>query len=277
MWGGSGAIFFTGCSLCCPFCQNHQISREGMGRAVDQDEFTRICLVLQEAGAENINLVTASHHVSRVAEFIRCAKRQGLTLPVVWNSSAYEKVETLKQLEDVVDVWLPDLKTTDEAVARGLFRAADYPRVAKEAILWMAEQSPLTLCDVRHGDQVRQKITRGLIVRHLALPGHMDETIEALQWLKDNVDGRAAVSLMSQYTPVHGATGVPCPLPDRPLSRWEIQTLDDLVVAFDFALLYKQEAGSQDELLLPDFDKALSFPEELATPVWHWRDGLLSR
>ena len=277
VWKGTGAIFFTGCNLRCPFCQNHQISWGGMGRKVDVDEAVRICLALQEAEAENISLITASHQVPQVATFIREAKRQGLAIPVVWNSSAYEKVSTLKELSDVVDVWLPDLKTVREDIASRLFGAADYPRVAKEAILWMAEQSPLMLHDVARGTQVREKITRGLIVRHLALPGFTDDTIETLQWLKDNVDARAAVSLMSQYTPSSEAKTVDEPLLMRTLNTGEIETLDDLVAAFDFQLLYKQEKGTEDAQLLPDFSQTAAFPSSLATPLWHWREGFVCR
>ena len=277
VWGGSGAIFFTGCALACPFCQNWQLSHAGMGCAVDCDEFVRICLRLQEAGAENINLVTAGHHTPHVAEYLRAAKQAGLTLPVVWNSSAYESIQTLQLLVDVVDVWLPDFKTASPSVARRLFAAPDYPSVAKRAIEWMVTHSPLEVHDVARGSDVREKITRGVIVRHLALPGLIDETIEALQWLKDNVDARAGVSLMCQYTPTKGAGRAGFQSLDRTLNGEEMGTLDDLVAAFDFQLLYKQEAGCQEELLMPDFSTPHAFPPTLATPVWHWREGFVAQ
>lgn len=122
VFGGSGTIFFTGCTLGCSFCQNYQISQQGMGRKVSKDEFVRICLELQSAGAENINLVTASHLIPLLAEYLAEAKNAGVKIPFCWNSSAYEKIESLELLKNLVTVWLPDLKTLNGGVSRQLFK-----------------------------------------------------------------------------------------------------------------------------------------------------------
>ncbi|MDR1411817.1 MAG: radical SAM protein, partial [Spirochaetaceae bacterium] len=137
--GGSGTVFITGCNLGCVFCQNRQISRAEMGRAVSAGEFAAICLALEKKGAGNINLVTGSHAVPALAEGIRAAREQGLSVPVLWNSSAYESPETLALLAGTVDVYLPDLKTLDREIARRFFRAPDYPEQAAAAILYMLE------------------------------------------------------------------------------------------------------------------------------------------
>ena len=247
-----------------------------MGRVVDCDEFCQICLALERCGAENINLVTASHHVPRVAEYLRCAKRRGLALPIVWNTSSYETPETLTALLGIVDVWLADLKSLSKSVSLSLFLAADYPSVAKSAILWMADHSPLVLCDVKRGDEVAQKVLSGVIVRHLALPGLMRDTLEAIVWIKENLGERVALSLMSQYCPPKGAAHKGCGELWRTLNARERQVLDDVAQAADFALVYKQEAGCEDEQVLPDFSRRSPFPPELAATVWHWREGFVA-
>lgn len=136
--GGSGTIFLTGCNLRCVFCQNFQISQEGMGRAVTEQEFIELCLTLQEAGAKNINIVTGSHAVPALGAGLRAAKQHGLTIPVVWNSSAYETAEALESIADTVDGWLPDLKTLNPETSRRVFAAPDYPEQACAAIETMA-------------------------------------------------------------------------------------------------------------------------------------------
>ncbi|MDR2103476.1 MAG: radical SAM protein, partial [Treponema sp.] len=137
--GGSGTIFITGCTLACLFCQNRQISQEGMGKAAGPEEFARICMALQEGGAENINIVTGSHGTPAIVSGIRLARSRGLRIPALWNSSAYEGMEALSLLEDAVEVYLPDLKTLDSDLAGRFFRAPDYPPRAQAAILRMLE------------------------------------------------------------------------------------------------------------------------------------------
>jgi putative pyruvate formate lyase activating enzyme len=176
---GSGAVFFTGCTLGCPFCQNIQISGRRHGICPSSGGFSRICLDLQERGAETLNLVTATQFIPSVAEELREAKRAGLSIPVVWNSSGYEKPETLSILDVLVDVYLPDCKTLDPELSGRLFGRTDYPDAAREAIRFMADRGGPLFCE-------RGILTRGSIVRHLSLPGFLSQTREVLEWLRTN-------------------------------------------------------------------------------------------
>ncbi len=276
--GGSGTIFLSGCTLRCAFCQNYQISQQGMGTALSQDDFVKLCLRLQDMGAENINLVTGSHHIPRLAEYIRAAKEGGMALPFAWNSSAYESPEMLELLRGLVDIWLPDLKTLNAEASKKLFAAEDYPAVAQKAILWMLENSPMRI--IHRGE--KEKMLSGTIIRHLFLPGRMDDSIFVLDWLKKNADGRACVSLMSQYTPVP-FTGSAAELQARRLAlsalenrlvnAEEDETLRDLIDAYDFDYLFYQDL-SDDTSWLPDFSRPQPFSNALATPAWHWREGV---
>lgn len=273
--GGSGTIFVTGCNLRCAFCQNYQISQHGMGAAVTGTEFTEICLRLQELGAENINIVTGSHAAPVLAEYLRNAKQAGLSIPVCWNSSGYDSIRSLRLLQSVVDIWLPDFKTLDRNLARALFAAPDYPQVAQEAIQWMLRHFPLVI--------EGEKILRGVIVRHLFLPGQLESTVEALSWLKEHADGKACISLMSQYTPVPFAeeerllavrnTALSA-IENRLVSAEEDTDLRDFICAFDFKHLFYQELNAGTDWL-PDFERAQPFSNALARPVWHWQTGSL--
>lgn len=281
VFGGSGTLFFTGCTLRCAFCQNYQISRQGMGAAVSKEEFARICLKLQSLGAENINLVTASHHIPKAAECLSYAKERGLSIPVAWNSSAYESVESLELLKDAVDIWLPDFKTLNPAAAKELFLAEEYPSVAKKAVSWMIQQAPLTVTSVTKNGMTKEKMMRGVIIRHLVLPGRIDDSIAALGWLKNHADKKSWISLMTQYTPVSfRGTEEECTqrnraldlLQNRLISREEDETLRDLIEAYGFETLFYQDV-SDDTSWLPDFQKKQPFSSSLAVPVWHWKNG----
>jgi putative pyruvate formate lyase activating enzyme len=253
-------VFVSGCNLRCAFCQNAQISHGGMGRAVGADEFAAICLALQRRGAENINIVTGSHAVPSIVEGIRRAREAALTIPCLWNSSAYEKAETLELLYGVIDTYLPDLKTLDEGVAARFFNAPDYPGHAEKAILKMI-------------DMTRDK--RGVIIRHLVLPGFLESTREVLSWFAKNARGRASLSLMTQYTPPDPRAGLTAKAgnaPKRFLNKDEYGTALAWLEEFGIEDGFYQELETGNEWL-PDFERENPFSSELSAPVWHWKHG----
>ena len=279
--GGSGTIFFTGCNLRCAFCQNYQISQQGMGSAVSTAQFADICLRLQDAGAENINLVTGSHQVPAIAAGLEAARRRGLTIPACWNASGYDSTETLSLLDGLVTVWLPDLKTLSAPLARQLCAAADYPARALAAIEWMMSRNPLRFVPVTRDGVTKDKLVQGVIIRHLFLPGRFAETADVLDWLKHHADGRAIISLMSQYTPVPFAdsaealqkrTQALSALENRLVTPAEDADLQDLIAAYDFDYLFYQEL-SDDTSWLPDFSRRQPFSNALSRTVWHWKYG----
>ena len=288
VFGGSGTLFLTGCTLRCAFCQNYQISQNGMGKKIDKFEFSDICLKLQENGAENINLVTPSHHIPLLAEFIRHAKESGVKIPFCWNSSAYENVEMLELLKGLVTIWLPDLKTLDSELSKNLFAAPNYPQAATAAIKWMINNNPLEITEIpappdekpvewSEKGSPRDKMTSGVIIRHLFLPGKFEQTADVLAWLKENADGRAIISLMNQYTPVpfeedknrlNARKNSLSSIENRLVTTQEDSDLHDLIEAYDFEYLFYQEL-TDDTSWLPDFTRPQPFSNKLAKPLWH--------
>jgi putative pyruvate formate lyase activating enzyme len=262
---GSGAVFVSGCALQCAFCQNYQISQQGMGKATTEAEFARICLALQEKNAENINIVTGSHAAPSLAAGIRAARKQGLAIPVMWNSSAYETLESLSLLEDVIDAYLPDLKTLDSAIAERFFKAAGYGEAAAAAIKRMLE-----FRDLRYEGAV---LRSGVIIRHLVVPGHLGATRDVLRWFAENVMGKGLLSLMTQYTPVRNGD-----IPNRSVNDAEYETvlgwLDEFGIEDGFYQELTPDMSANSEWL-PDFNRVNSFPSKLSTPVWHWRTGFV--
>lgn len=275
--GGSGTIFFTGCTLRCAFCQNYQISQNGLGRIVGCDEFVDICKKLQEAGAENINLVTGSHHIPLIAKYLSVARECGVKIPFCWNSSAYESVEMLELLKGLVTIWLPDLKTLDTELSKKLFAAPDYPQVATKAIKWMIENSPLQIEEkIDEKKQTHEKMMSGVIIRHLYMPGKFEQTADVLQWLKENADEKSCISLMNQYTPVpfnedkaskEKRNSALSEIENRLVTKQEDEDIQDLIAAYNFEYLFYQEL-SDDTSWLPDFTRAQPFSNALAKPIW---------
>ncbi|MDP3426729.1 MAG: radical SAM protein [Humidesulfovibrio sp.] len=199
---GSGAIFFSGCSLRCVYCQSHDISMGGLGHDLSVDDLTAMMLELELAGAHNVNLVTPTHFTPLVREALLLARASGLSIPVVWNSSAFETVETLRTLDGLVDVYLPDLRYMDAAAAARYSGAPDYPQVACAAILEMHRQVGQLI--VENG-----LARRGLIIRLLVLPGNLGRTDLGLDWIAENLGTGTAISLMGQYYPAHRAGEFP--------------------------------------------------------------------
>jgi putative pyruvate formate lyase activating enzyme len=234
-----------------------------MGRAVGRAEFVDLCLALQARGAENINLVTGSHCAPVLADFLQAARNGGLAIPVLWNSSSYESPQALALVKDLVDVYLPDLKTLDPVLAGRFFKAPDYPEAAEQAILRMLDYRGC----LRWNGSV---LASGVIIRHLVLPGHTESTLKVLQWFADHCKGRALLSLMTQYTPV----GLAGQIPGGYVSRAEYDRLVEWLEELEIEDGFCQEP-SPGASWLPDFGRINPFPPEFSVPVWHWKTGLL--
>ena len=201
---GSGTVFFSGCTLRCVFCQNFQLSHENYGKTISVSRLADIFLELQEKGAANINLVTGTQFAPSIVRALDLAKPK-LQIPVVFNCGGYEKLETIRDLADYVDIWLPDLKYMDSGLAKKYSAAPDYFPVASAAVKRMiAHTGPLVLEDFSENGQTCQLMKRGVILRHMVLPKHKDDSIRLLHWIHDNLpEGHFLVSLMSQYTPFY--------------------------------------------------------------------------
>jgi putative pyruvate formate lyase activating enzyme len=263
---GSGTLFFSGCTLGCPYCQNDQLSRHGMGREIAEGELAELMLLLQAEGAENINLVTATQFAPGVLAAARQAREAGLAIPLLWNSSGYERVETLELLEEAIDVYLPDCKTLDEGVSRRLLGAADYPEVARRALERMTAARPLAL--EGEGDQIAFR--RGVMVRHLVLPGLLESSRRVLGWFAGTLNGLALLSVMFQYTP--NPRGAMARVSRRRLLPPEIRRVLGWLEELGIDEGFVQEAAQEDGWL-PDFNRTQPFPPAQAVPLWHWRAG----
>jgi putative pyruvate formate lyase activating enzyme len=194
---GSGTIFFAHCNLQCVFCQNWDISYEGRGKALDAEEIASLMLELQAIGCHNINFVTPEHVVPQVVEAIAVAAERGLDLPIVYNTSAYDSLESLALLDGLIDVYMPDFKFWDPETAHRLAKARDYPEVARAAILEMHRQ----VGDLDFAPDGTAR--RGILLRHLVMPGQLDQSRSIFRWLVDEVSPDTFVNVMGQYRPEH--------------------------------------------------------------------------
>ncbi|PIU18949.1 MAG: radical SAM protein [Elusimicrobia bacterium CG08_land_8_20_14_0_20_44_26] len=228
---GSGTIFFSGCSLKCIFCQNYPISHMGNGRDITPAELILIMLELQERGAHNINLVSPSHFASDIREALLGAKKKGLKIPVVYNTSGYDSVKTLKTFEGLVDIYLPDMKFANAEISRKYCEVSNYDKISKAALLEMKRQA---------GDVVLEEgiALRGLIVRHLVLPGEILNSKLILKWILENL-GNVYISIMSQYHPCYKAVGHP--IIGRRLLKKEYDEVLDYAVKLGFTKGFLQE------------------------------------
>lgn len=243
---GAGTVFFSYCNLRCCFCQNHEISHGGKGEEVTEARLAEIFLEQQARGAATLDLVTPTHYVPQIISALVLARAKGFRLPVVYNSSAYEKVGTIEALKGMVDIYLPDLKYFSGESARAYSEAKDYPEAAKAAIRAMFHQvGPL---------QFRKdgSLESGVIVRHMVLPGHRHESMEILDWLWQEFGDEVQLSLMNQYTPMYRA-GEHKNL-NRRLTSFEYDSVVEHALKLGIARCYTQERRAASEEYVPEFD-----------------------
>ncbi len=249
---GSGAIFFVGCSLGCVFCQNREISHlagrdwRAVGKEITIDRLTELCLELAAQGAHNINLVTGTHFTPQIAQALRQARRQGLDIPVVWTSSGYEKAETLRQLEGLVDIYLPDFKFFAPEMSERYAYAADFFPAAAAALAEMLRQQPQPVF-ARDG-----MMQRGVLVRHLVLPGQYNDSRDVIQYLYQNYGDSVYLSLMNQYTPLQPDAAFP--ELQEPVSAAVYDQLIDYALLIGLKNGFIQEEGTVAESFIPRFD-----------------------
>lgn len=243
---GSGTVFFSGCPLRCVYCQNYSIANAESGTVITEEKLTDIFLDLQEKGAANINLVTPTHYTPEIIRAIKSAKRRGMTLPIVYNCSGYEKVETLQMLDGIVDVYLTDFKYMDAKVALRYSKAEDYPEVAKAALREMVRQQGEAKFDEKGMMQ------KGVIVRHLLLPGYVQNAKDVVKYVYDTYGDDVFLSLMNQYTPLpHVAT---YPEINRRVTEEEYDELVNYAIAIGVENGFIQEGETAEESFIPAFE-----------------------
>ncbi len=253
---GSGTVFFSGCNLKCIFCQNHNIADSSVGQAFSVEELAEAFLRLQEKKAANINLVTAGHFAEQIIPAIHLAKERGLIIPIVYNSSGYETVETLRKLEGLIDIYLPDLKFYRTEISREYANAPDYFEVASRAIDEMVrqvkgavfeEKKEATASVTQTGNMVK-----GVIVRHLVLPGHTKDSMEILKYLHETYGNQIYISIMNQFTPVI-RQDIHTNL-NRCVTKREYEKVLNYAIEIGIENAFVQDGETAKESFIPEFD-----------------------
>lgn len=243
---GSGAVFFSGCSLHCVFCQNREISDGKAGKVISKERLSDIFMELAVKGANNINLVTPGQYIPDIVWAVNDAKSRGMKLPIIYNTSGYENVTELKLLEGIVDVYLPDFKYMDSTLSARYSRAKDYPSVAKQALSEMVRQQPDVVIDDATG-----LIQKGVIVRQLLLPGHVNDAKAVLKYLYDTYHDHVYISMMSQFTPIALKD---YPEINRTVTRREYERLVDYALEIGITNAFIQEGDVAKDSFIPAFD-----------------------
>lgn len=243
---GSGAVFFSGCSLHCVFCQNREISDGKEGKVISKERLSDIFMELAGKGANNINLVTPGQYIPDIVWAVNDAKSRGMKLPIIYNTSGYENVTELKLLEGIVDVYLPDFKYMDSTLSAMYSRAKDYPSVAKQALSEMVRQQPDVVIDDATG-----LIQKGVIVRQLLLPGHVNDAKAVLKYLYDTYHDHVYISMMSQFTPIALKD---YPEINRTVTRREYERLVDYAIEIGITNAFIQEGDVAKDSFIPAFD-----------------------
>lgn len=242
---GSGTVFFSNCNMNCVFCQNYEISQQGKGKEISIEELADIFIKQQEKDVENINLVTPTSYVPQIIEAIKIARKNGLKLPIVYNTNGYEKVETLKMLEGYVDIYLPDFKYSDDELGKRLSKVDNYFEIVTEALKEMYRQTGKA---VFNGEGIMQK---GMIIRHLVLPNHILNSRRVLKWINENMHD-VYVSVMAQYFPTYKAKEIDDI--NRKLTKEEYEQIENYLYRLDLENGYIQELGEHEEEYVPHWE-----------------------
>lgn len=239
---GSGTVFFSNCNMNCVFCQNHEISQQGKGKEISIQELSDIFIKQQENDVENINLVTPTSYVPQIIEAIKIARKNGLKIPIVYNTNGYEKVETIKMLDGYIDIYLPDLKYYDNLLAKRLSKVDNYFEIATNAIKEMYKQVGNAIFD----DNGIMK--KGMIIRHLVLPNHILNSRRVLKWINDNMN-EVYISVMAQYFPTYKAKEIEGI--NRKLTKEEYKEIENYLYRLNLENGYIQELGEHEEEYVP--------------------------
>ncbi len=243
---GSGTVFFTNCNLRCQYCQNYEISQLQKGKEVTIEHLADIFVRQQQKGAHNLNLVTPTSYVYHIIEALDIAKKRGLSIPVIYNTNGYETVETIQELEGYVDVYLPDLKYYSDEIAKKYSGVDNYFEIATKAIRQMYKQvGKVTLNE-------QGMVQKGVILRHLVLPNHIQNTKHILKWIKENLPQDIWVSVMAQYFPTYKAKEDE--LISRKLTKKEYKQVEQYLYSLNLENGYIQELGKHEEEYVPEFD-----------------------
>ncbi len=242
---GSGTIFFTGCNLKCIYCQNYKVSQEYLGKELEIEDLAKEFLRLEEEGANNINLVTGFMFVPQIIEALKIARKKGLIIPIVYNSSGYESIDTLKLLEGYVDIYLPDFKYYYNDLALRLSNAYNYKEIATNAIKEMIRQQPQNIYD-EYG-----LMKKGVLIRHLVLPNHIQNSKQVLKYIKKSFGKNVYLSVMAQYFPCFKAKDEIDI--NRKLSEEEFEEIEDFVYSLNLKNGYIQNLEDNEEQYVPKF------------------------
>ncbi|MFR5508096.1 MAG: radical SAM protein [Clostridia bacterium] len=243
---GSGTVFFSNCNLNCIYCQNYEISQLGKGKEITINELADIFIELQNKNVENINLVTPTTYALHIIEAIKIAKRNGLKIPIIYNTNAYENVDTLKLLEGYIDVYLPDLKYYDNELGKKYSKIDNYFDIATKAIKEMYRQVGPT--------KINESgiIQRGVMIRHLVLPNNIENSRNILKWIKENIDEKVYINIMAQYFPTYKAKEDE--VLNRKLTKREYEEIENYVYELGIENGYMQELGEHEEEYVPKWN-----------------------
>ena len=242
---GSGTVFFSNCNFNCVYCQNYEISQQGKGKEITIEELAKIFLKQQEKDVENINLVTPTSYVPQIIEALKIAKSKGLKLPIVYNTNGYENIETLKMLEGYIDIYLPDLKYAEDDLGKKYSKIDNYFEIATKAIKEMEKQ--VGIAELNENGVMK----KGMIVRHLVLPGHFENSKKVLKWMNENLNKEIYISVMAQYFPTYKAKTEEYSEINRKLTTEEWEEIENYIDGLDFENGFIQELGEHEEEYVP--------------------------